>query len=67
MQLSAELAVSRESVPVDIILQELQEMRWHDFWWRTVISFWSVLVEAEAGSLHNMIFHDAIQPALAGS
>ena len=41
-------------------------MRWHDFWWRRVTSFWSALVEADAGSLHSMIFHDAIQLALAG-
>ena len=41
-------------------------MRWHDFWWRRVSSFWSALVEADAGSLHSMIFHDAIQLALAG-
>ncbi len=35
-------------------------MRWHDFWWRRVTSFWSALVEADAGSLHSMIFHDAL-------
>ena len=41
-------------------------MRWHDFWWRRVSSFWSALVEADTGSLHSIIFHDAIQLALAG-
>ena len=41
-------------------------MRWHDFWWRRVTSFWLALVEADTGSLHSMIFHDAIQLALAG-
>ena len=56
----------KKSVPVDIILQELQQMRWHDFWWRRVSSFWSALVEADTGSLHSIIFHDAIQLALAG-
>ena len=40
-------------------------MRWHDFWWRRVSSFWSALVEADTGSLHSIIFHDAIQLALA--
>ena len=60
---SAEPAVSRK---VDIIFQELQQMRWHDFWWRRVSSFWSALVEADTGSLHSIIFHDAIQLALAG-
>ena len=33
-------------------------MRWHDFWWRRVTSFWSALVEADAGSLHSMIFYN---------
>ena len=56
----------KKSVPVDIIFQELQQMRWHDFWWRRVSSFWSALVEADTGSLHSIIFHDAIQLALAG-
>ena len=56
----------KKSIPADIIFQELQQMRWHDFWWRRVTSFWSALVEADAGSLHSMIFHDAIQLALAG-
>ncbi len=37
---------------MDIVFQELQQMRWHDFWWRRVTSFWSALVEADAGSLH---------------
>ena len=56
----------KKSVPVDIIFQELQQMRWHDFWWRRVSSFWSALLEADTGSLHSMIFHEAIQLALAG-
>ena len=56
----------KKSIPVDIIFQELQKMRWHDFWWRRVSSFWSTLDEADTGSLHSMIFHDAIQLALAG-
>ena len=56
----------KTSVPVDIIFQELQQMRWHDFWWRRVSGFWSALVEADTGSLHSIIFHDAIQLALAG-
>ena len=56
----------KKSVPVDIIFQELQQMRWHDFWWRRVSNFWSALVEADTGSLHSIIFHDAIQLALAG-
>ena len=56
----------KKTVPVDIIFQELQQMRWHDFWWRRVSSFWSALVEADTGSLHSIIFHDAIQLALAG-
>ena len=51
----------KKSVPVDIIFQELQQMRWHDFWWRRVSRFWSALVEADTGSLHSIIFHDAIQ------
>ena len=41
-------------------------MCWHDFWWRRVSSSWSALVEADTGSLHSIIFHDAIQLALAG-
>ena len=56
----------KKSVPVDIIAQELQQMRWHDFWWRTVSSFWSALVEADTGSLHSIIFHGVVQLALAG-
>ena len=48
------------------MFQELQQMRWHDFWWRRVSSSWSALVEADTGSLHSIIFHDAIQLALAG-
>ena len=56
----------KKSVPVDIIFQELQQMRWHDLWWRRVSSFWPALVEADTGSLHSIIFHDAIQLALAG-
>ena len=40
-------------------------MRWHDFWWRRVSSFWSALGEADRGSLHSIIFHDAVQLALA--
>ena len=31
-----------------------------------VSSFWSASVEADTGSLHSLIFHDAIQLALAG-
>ena len=41
-------------------------MRWHDFWWRRVSSFWSALVEADTGSLHSIIFHDAIQLGCPG-
>ena len=41
-------------------------MRWHDFWWRRASSFWSALVEADTGSSHSTIFHDAVQLALAG-
>ena len=48
------------------LFQELQQMHWHDFWWRRVSIFWSALVEADTGSLHSIIFHDAIQLALAG-
>ena len=55
-----------KNVPVDIIFQELQQMRWHDFWWTRVSSFCSALVEADTGFLHSIIFHDAIQLALAG-
>ena len=50
------------------LLQEVScilQMHWHDFWWRRVTSFWSALVEADAGSLHSMIFQDANQLALA--
>ena len=50
----------KKSIPVDIIFRELQQMRWHDFWWRRVSSFWSGLVEADAGSLCSIIFHGAI-------
>ena len=57
---------AKESIHVDIIYQELQQMGWHDFWWRRVHSSWWALVEADAGSLHSVIFHDAIQLALAG-
>ena len=32
----------KERIPVEIIFQELQQMRWHDFWWRRVTSFWSL-------------------------
>ena len=42
----------KKSVPVDIIFQELQQMRWHDFWWRRVSSFWSALVEADTTAVH---------------
>ena len=35
-------------------------MSWHDFWWRRVASFWLALIQADAGSLHSMIFYDAI-------
>ena len=55
----------KNSFPVGMIFQELEQMCWHDFWWRRVTSFWSALVE-DAGSLHSMIFHDTIQLALAG-
>ena len=41
-------------------------MRWHDFWWRRVSSFWSALVEADTCSLHSITFHDTFQLALAG-
>ena len=56
----------KKSIPVDVIFQELQQIRWHDFWWRSVSSFWSALVEADTGALHSIIFQDAIQLALAG-
>ena len=56
----------KKSVPVDIIFQELHQMRWHDFWWRRISSFWSALVEADTYKEHSIIFHDAIQLALAG-
>ncbi len=63
---SAKPAHVKKSIPVDIIFQELQQMRWHDFWSRRVTSFWLALVEADAGSLYSMIFHDAIRLAPAG-
>ena len=40
----------KNSTPADIIFQELQQIYWHDFWWRSVTNFWSALVETDAGS-----------------
>ena len=56
----------KKSIPVDIMFQELQQMRRHDWSWRRISGFWSALVEADTGSLHSIIFHHAIQLALAG-
>ena len=39
----------KKSVPVDIIFQELQQMRWHDFWWSgSLVSgrLWLRLIQA---------------------
>ena len=51
----------KKSILADIIFQELQQMWWHDFWYKKVTGFWLALVEADASSSHSMIFHDAIQ------
>ena len=51
---------------MDTLYQEPQQMRWHDFWWRRAMNFWSALVEAKAGSIHSTISNDVIQLALAG-
>ena len=40
----------KKSVPVDIIFQELQQMRWHDFWRRRVCN----LRSAKAGHSSNI-------------
>ena len=41
----------KKSVPIDIVFEELAVPRWHDFWWRRVLAFWTGLVQADASSI----------------
>ena len=34
----------KKGVPIQIIFEELPVTRWHDFWWRRVVSFWNAIV-----------------------
>ena len=40
--------------------------RWHDFWWRRVLSFWNGLVQADAASICSHVLHDSVALASSG-
>ena len=40
--------------------------RWHDFWWRQVLSFWNAMAQDDSGSIINIVLHDAIAIAQSG-
>ena len=50
----------KNSVPIEIIFQELSVTRWHYFWWRQVLSFWNGVAQADSGSIINIVLHDAM-------
>ena len=56
----------KKSVPIDIIFEELSVPRWHDFWWRRVLSFWNGLVQADAASICSHVLHDSVALASSG-
>ena len=50
----------KKSVPIDIIFEELSVPRWHDFWWRRVLAFWTGLGQADASSISSHVLHDSV-------
>ena len=38
----------------------------NDFWWRQVLSFWNAMMQADTGSITNIVLHDAIAIAQNG-
>ena len=56
----------KKSVPIDIIFEELSVPRWHDFWWRRVLAFWTGLVQADASSICSHVLHDSVALAHDG-
>ena len=41
----------KKGVPIQIIFEELSVTRWHDFWWRRVVSFWNAIVGSDPASI----------------
>ena len=56
----------RKSIPADIVFEELQLVRWPDFWWRCVLQFWSALAAAPQCSVRSHVFRDALALASRG-
>ena len=49
----------KSSIPTEVVFQ-LSVTRWHDFWWRQVLSFWNAMAQADPRSIINIVLHDAI-------
>ena len=58
--------VNLKGVPIHIIFKELSVARWHDFWWRRVVSFWIAIVGSDSASICSIVLQDAIALAQAG-
>ena len=58
--------LSKSSVPVEVIFQELSGTWWHVFWWRGVLDFWNAMAQADLTSIINIVLHDAIAIAQNG-
>ncbi len=56
----------KKGVPIQIIFEELSVTRWHDFWWRRVVSFWNAIVGSDPASICSIVLQDAVALAQAG-
>ena len=46
---------TKSSIPIEVGFQELSATRWHDVWWRQVVSFWNAMAQAEPASISNIV------------
>ena len=53
-------------MPADIIFAELQLLRWHNFWWRRVLQFWTALASAPSSSIRSHVLRDSLALAAQG-
>ena len=53
-------------MPADVMFGKLRVGRWHDFWWRRVLQFYTALATAGSASIRNHVFRDSLALAAAG-
>ena len=46
----------KSSIPIEVVLQELSVIPWHDFWWRQVFGMqWRKLIQHQSSTLSYMM------------